>query len=90
MKLASPGHQRTSQPPRADRTRVLSRSSVVSYGTHKEVVKAKGPSSFKNQLEALSSMSVVVADTGETALVQKYHPQVRTRTKRPPSSPGTY
>ncbi|PNW88509.1 hypothetical protein CHLRE_01g032650v5 [Chlamydomonas reinhardtii] len=30
---------------------------------------------FKNQLEALKSMSVVVADTGELDLVKKYHPQ---------------
>ncbi|KXZ44207.1 hypothetical protein GPECTOR_71g568 [Gonium pectorale] len=29
---------------------------------------------FKNQLEALKSMSVVVADTGELDLVKKYHP----------------
>ncbi|GLC43322.1 hypothetical protein PLESTB_001340600 [Pleodorina starrii] len=29
----------------------------------------------KNQLEALKSMSVVVADTGELDLVKKYHPQ---------------
>ncbi len=31
--------------------------------------------SFKNQLEALKSMSVVVADTGEMDLVKKYAPQ---------------
>jgi len=30
---------------------------------------------FKNQLEALKSMSVVVADSGEIDLVKKYHPQ---------------
>ncbi|KAG2448953.1 hypothetical protein HYH02_005708 [Chlamydomonas schloesseri] len=30
---------------------------------------------YKNQLEALKSMSVVVADTGELDLVKKYHPQ---------------
>lgn len=30
---------------------------------------------FKNQLEALKSMSVVVADSGEIELVRKYHPQ---------------
>ena len=29
---------------------------------------------FKNQLEALKSMSVVVADSGEIDLVKKYHP----------------
>ncbi|GBG00452.1 transaldolase [Raphidocelis subcapitata] len=32
------------------------------------------PSGFKNQLEALRSMSVVVADTGEPALVKTYRP----------------
>lgn len=32
------------------------------------------PTSFKNQLEALKSMSVVVADTGEPALVKQYRP----------------
>lgn len=30
---------------------------------------------FKNQLEALKSMSVVVADSGEMALVKKFSPQ---------------
>lgn len=34
-----------------------------------------GQQTFKNQLEALKSMSVVVADTGEPALVKKYRPQ---------------
>ncbi|GIL43842.1 hypothetical protein Vafri_1433 [Volvox africanus] len=37
---------------------------------------AKPPSVVhKNQLDALKSMSVVVADTGELNLVKKYHPQ---------------
>ncbi|GLI69948.1 hypothetical protein VaNZ11_014688 [Volvox africanus] len=37
---------------------------------------AKPPSVVhKNQLDALKSMSVVVADTGELDLVKKYHPQ---------------
>lgn len=34
-----------------------------------------GTTTFKNQLEALKSMSVVVADSGEMALVKKFRPQ---------------
>lgn len=36
---------------------------------------AKPEVTFKNQLDALKSMSVVVADTGDVALVKKYRPQ---------------
>jgi hypothetical protein len=39
--------------------------------------KQKGESVATNQLEALKSMSVVVADTGKPELVKKYKPQVR-------------
>lgn len=43
--------------------------------------KQKGESSVvgagTNQLEALKTMSVVVADTGKPQLVKKYKPQVR-------------
>jgi hypothetical protein len=38
--------------------------------------KQKGESVANNQLEALKSMSVVVADTGKPELVKKYKPQV--------------
>jgi hypothetical protein len=38
--------------------------------------KQKGESVATNQLEALKSMSVVVADTGKPELVKKYKPQV--------------
>lgn len=37
---------------------------------------------FANQLEALKSMSVVVADTGEPQLVKKYRPQDATTNPR--------
>jgi hypothetical protein len=39
--------------------------------------KQQGESVATNQLEALKSMSVVVADTGKPELVKKYKPQVR-------------
>ena len=39
------------------------------------VVLAQAAPQFKNQLEALKSMSVVVADTGEPELVKLYKPQ---------------
>lgn len=43
--------------------------------TNKEAPPAKTDEPFANQLEALKSMSVVVADTGEPALVKLYKPQ---------------
>lgn len=40
-----------------------------------EKQKSESAQHFANQLEALKSMSVVVADTGEPQLVKKYKPQ---------------
>lgn len=45
---------------------------------------------FANQLEALKSMSVVVADTGEHQLVRKYKPQDCTTNPRYCCSTANY
>ncbi|KAG2501829.1 hypothetical protein HYH03_000328 [Edaphochlamys debaryana] len=47
---------------------------VRAYLEEKAPTKAGAVSSHKNQLEALKSMSVVVADTGELDLVKKFTP----------------
>lgn len=63
--------QRASAPSLAQRPRCRDRAhmQVVAY------LPDQKQGAVKNQLDALKSMSVVVADTGEMALVKKYQPQ---------------
>lgn len=63
--------QRASAPSLAQRPRCRGRAhiQVVAY------LPDQKQGAVKNQLDALKSMSVVVADTGEMALVKKYQPQ---------------
>lgn len=64
------------------RTRVSARAYL------EEKKKGEAAEHFANQLEALKSMSVVVADTGEPQLVKKYKPQDCTTNPRYASSVG--
>ena len=87
MKLAQRARP-TSQSTHPARTPQVRRGLVLVTRTFKETGAAQGavvpsmvdvslgtPMKHLNQLEAISAMSTVVADTGETALVQKYRPQ---------------
>mmetsp|Transcript_26344 Transcript_26344/g.67049 ORF Transcript_26344/g.67049 Transcript_26344/m.67049 type:complete len:367 (-) Transcript_26344:545-1645(-) len=48
---------------------------VVKAVQSSQQVASGKPTTYKNQLEALKSMSVVVADTGDVELVKKYKPR---------------
>lgn len=60
---------------RACRVGSRHRSRLVARAYLEEKKKGEATEHFANQLEALKSMSVVVADTGEPQLVKKYKPQ---------------